>query len=207
VVEQKFDASWKELVAHAHAVGDFGAPGHEGRFPDPEIRLTEAKPHASLGSGDPWVAGPHGHVSLGNPLCRACKAPVVVVSEPNVFATECSSCLLRRRYERGPARTYKVARIVADEHEAERREVGILPSKGAMIITCPNCNGQLSGVKQRVGHTEPPSKVWWLNFDSPCAERKQLLRRANQATAHRDKQRGQERMAAAMIACDNAKKK
>ncbi|MBL9016675.1 MAG: hypothetical protein JNL83_20980 [Myxococcales bacterium] len=225
-VEQKFDTSWKELVAFAHAVGDFGTPGHEGRFPDPAIRLTEAKPHAQVGSGAPWVEAPHGEVTLGNPLCRGCRAPVVAVPGGASFTTECSGCKERRSYERAPAKRYKLAGVVADEHEVDRREVGVTSNRGAMIITCPNCNGQLSGITQsdgactcafcsaqcristrthaKVGHADTPRKVWWFHLAGPCAERTQIARRAKQQLEHRAKLEGKDRVRAAQVARDNA---
>lgn len=225
-VEQKFDTSWKELVAVAHAVGDFGTPGHEGRFPDPAIRLVETKPHAQVGSGAPWVEAPHGEVSLGNPLCRRCRAPVVAVSGGVVFTTECSGCKERRSYERAPAKRYQLAGVVADEHEVDRREVGVQSNQGAMIITCPNCNGAISGITQsdgactcqfcgaqcristrthaRVGHRDTPRKVWWFYLTGPCGERKQILRRAKQQVEHRAKLEGKDRLRAAQVARDNA---
>lgn len=224
-VEQKFDDSWKELAAFAHGVGDFATPGAEGRFPDPELRLTEAKPHAQVGSGDPWVAGPHGHATLGNPLCRACRAPVVVVPGGNTFVTECSGCKQRRSYERAPAKRYKLAGVVADEHEVDRREVGIQRSKAAMIVTCPNCNGHLTGIKQSdgavtcnfcsaqcristrthaaLGHGDTPRKIWWFYFQSPCAQRQQIVRRMRQQIEHREKLEQKDRHAAAAIVRDN----
>jgi len=209
-IEQRFDDSWKELVEFAHSVGDFGTPGHEGRFPDPELRLPEPKPYAALGSGDSWVSGPHASASLGNPLCRACKAPVVVVDDHRGdFGVACSRCNERRQYERAEALRYKLAGIVADEHEAGRREVALVQNRGAAVLTCPNCNAPLVGVKDAdggvtcghcnvpcristrthalVGHKETPAKTWWFYFDTPCEERRRLLRRGQQAIEHREK--------------------
>lgn len=226
-VEQKFDASWQEIAVFAHEVGDFGTPGAEGRFPDPEIRIDGPKPHAALGSGKSWVPGPHVHATLGNPLCRACKAPVVVVGKTPSLDVECSQCKEKRSYERAPARRHKLAGVIADEHEVGRRDVVLASNKGAMIITCPHCNAPLSDVKDsdggvtcrycsapcristrahaKAGHTETPAKVWWFYFDTPSGERKRLVARAAQARGAKVKQRQREDWKRQQVWRDNAK--
>jgi hypothetical protein len=226
-VEQHFDSSWHEIAQFAHAVGDLGTPGAEGRFPDPEIRIDQPKPHAALGSGRPWEVGPQVHATLGNPLCRACKAPVTVVAKTPALTTECSHCKAKRSYERAVAKRYKLAGVIADEHEVGRRDVTFATNHGALIITCPNCNGALEiaaaegGVTCRycsapcristkahaqAGHKETPTKVWWFYFDTPSAARRQLVTMAGRERGAKAKQREREDLQRQQIWAENARR-
>lgn len=209
-VEQRYDASdWQELVAFAHRVGDFGGPGPEGRFPDPARPLSRQNPFVDLGAGASWARLGLFRTSPGNPLCRTCKAPLVIADRrgPHIEVA-CSRCGDRHRYEVPPhVRIPHLAGVLADEHEEGRRDANIVQESGVVILRCPNCSAPLSGVKDedgvvacgyckvpcrvsththaRAGHKQTPTKTWWLCFDGPCEAR---------ASLHRDAERDAERV-------------
>ncbi len=211
-LEQRFDRStWRELVDFAHEVGDLGAPGPEGRFPDPEVRLAEPKPFAEVGISAIWAVEDEYQACPGNPLCRACKAPRVVVGKRDRSVdVGCSRCSEKSTYELPPhTHLQRLAGVLADEHEAGRSEATMIEESGVVVLRCPSCSAPLSGVKDedgvvtcgycrvpcrissrthaRAGHKKTPVKTWWLYFDEPSPLRRKLLNEARQDAARQAK--------------------
>jgi hypothetical protein len=207
-VEQRYDASgWRELIQHAHAVADFGAPGAEGRSSDPEYPIYGAKPFAEIGARASWAASGSFQASPGNPLCRACKGPLVVTARRGrVLEVACSRCSERHAYEL-PAKihTQGLAGVLADEHEEGRRDAAVATESGMAMLRCPNCSAPLENVKDadgvftctfckaacrisahvhaRAGHKGTPVKTWWLYFEHASHMRRDLVGRAKQREA------------------------
>ncbi len=149
--EQRYDRSeWKRLVEYAQFVADF-VPGAEGRFPDPDVRLPK-KPFPDLGSSESWAVDQKMRASAGNPLCRTCKAPVVVARTGNgELVTTCSGCHANRTYELRAATDYGACGVVCDEHEAGHSEAALLEGRGSAMLGCPRCNAPLEKVKDADG--------------------------------------------------------
>lgn len=216
-LEQRYDPSgWRDLADFAHSVGDFGAPGPEGRMPDPHVRLRGPKPFADLGVAASWAVDGRFRASPGNPLCRTCKAPRVVIGRRDrVLDVACSTCRERHTYEL-PGRTglKHLAGVLADEHEQGRREATLVDENGVSVLRCPNCSAPLSGVKDedgivtcgychvacrisshthaRVGHKATPIKTWWLYFEQPSTTRRKLVAEAKQDAARAEKRRARD---------------
>jgi hypothetical protein len=215
-LEQRFERNnWRELVDFAHQVGDFGSGGSQGRFPDPEVPITVPNELAELGTThSSWARGRKHKATPGNPLCRSCKAPVVVKRrDGDALEVACSGCDEVRRYQLPPTcqRLKRLAGVLADEHEEGGQEVVFEESDGVVALRCPSCAAPLENVKSadgimvcnycnahcristqshaRAGHKETPSKTWWLYFDQPCSERKKRLNQARQAKARDEKNR------------------
>jgi hypothetical protein len=199
--EQRHDrAEWKRLVEYAQFVADF-VPGTQGRFPDEETTVT--KPFRDLGASESWATDQKMRATAGNPLCRTCKAPVVVErTGSGELVTVCSGCHARRTYELRAATDHGARGVVCDEHEAGHSEAAILEGRGSVMLGCPKCNAPLERVKDadgsitcqycsaqcristrthaRAGHKDAPVKTWWLYFDAPSKQRKKLLNEARQ---------------------------
>lgn len=216
-VEQRFERSrWRDLVDLAHGVGDLWGDA-EGRFPDPEVRLT-ARPYADVGATTSWAGDETRRVSPGNPLCGACRAPRVVTARSDkTLEVACTraTCGQRARYE-APAsvRSHRFAGVLADEHEAGRQEASVVEDGGVVVLRCPNCSAPLSGVKDedgvtacayckvpcritarthaRAGHKGTPVKTWWLYFEGPSERRRKLTNEARLEAA-RDAKRAAKR--------------
>ncbi|MBA2539438.1 MAG: hypothetical protein H0V17_07380, partial [Deltaproteobacteria bacterium] len=141
--------------------------------------------------------------STGNPLCRTCKSPIVVVSTGSgELVTACSGCHAKRTYELRAATDYGARGVVCDEHEAGHSEAAIMEGRGSAMLGCPKCNAPLERVKDadgsitcqycsaqcristrthaRAGHKDAPVKTWWLYFETPSKQRKKLLNDAKQ---------------------------
>jgi len=221
-LEQKYDrGNWRDLVDFAHQVGDFGSGGPQGRFPDSEVEVDAPRNFAQLAtSRTPWAGEKHRKATPGNPLCRECKAPVVVKSRNgDVLEVACSKCNDTRQYERPSTaeRIKQLAGTLADENEKGAREVVFEEAAGVVVIACPNCAAPLENVKHsdgvmicrycnapcristqshaRAGHKDTPAKTWWLYFDQPSPERKKRLNQGRQAraSAQKKKQRAEDR--------------
>lgn len=224
-LEQRYEQSaWRELVDFAHRVGDFGSGGREGRLPDAEVKIAPPNMFPGLGKSCSWVEEGRHRASPGNPLCKSCKAPLVVTSSGKVLEVTCSSCKERRRYERPPTaqRIKQLAGVLADEHEEGSREVVLDEASGVVVLSCPACAAPLDSVDDsdgvivcaycravcristrshaRAGHKGTPEKTWWLYFDSPSRERHKRLNQARQAMARSEKQRRHEEERARRVA-------
>jgi hypothetical protein len=206
---------WAELVDLADEVGDLGAGGPDGRFPDPQLPLRE-NPHARLSERGAWARRSLAAACPGNPLCRQCRGPVVVAGRDGArLDIACPRCGDRRAFElpesvRGCGR---LAGVVADEHEVGGVEAKVeAQASGVALLRCPNCSGVLEGVSEsaaivtcgfcqatcrvstpshaRAGHKGTPAKTWWLYFEGPSAFRAKLLD-ASRASAAADRQRAE----------------
>lgn len=203
-IEQRYGVrQWETLVDFAHEVGDFGAPGDQGRFP--ELPVGGTKPHARIGVRASWAKHEdlRYRASPGNPLCEACKAPVVVTERSGArLAVACSACGDRRAYETpASAQAWSLAGVCAGEHEADRRDVTVVESAGGVVaLQCPNCSAPLTSVADdkgvftcgfcnvpcristrthaRAGNKGVPQKTWWLYFDTPSKAREKARQRA-----------------------------
>ncbi len=214
--EQRYERDhWKRLVEYAQFVADF-APPPEGRFPDEATRLP-SKPFPHLGASESWAVDQKMRASAGNPLCRTCKAPIVVESAGNgELVTACSGCHARRTYELRAAADYGARGVVCDEHEAGHSEAAIMEGRGSVMLGCPKCNAPLERVKDadgsitcaycgvqcristkshaRAGHKEAPVKTWWLYFETPSKQRKKLLNEARQKSQRGRREVSEEEM-------------
>ncbi len=212
-LEQRFDGGeWHKLGALAHAVGDLGAGGPQGRFPDPEVEIDN--PHDDLAQHSGWAQRHRYRATPGNPLCRDCSAPLVFVArDGNETSVRCSSCQTSRTYEfpEVASRIKGLVAVVADEHEAGGAEVVLKEEAGVTLLACPGCGAPLQDIKDTdglitctfcsatcristtshaaAGHKNTPVKTWWLYFDSPSKERNKLLNEARQKAARARKQR------------------
>ena len=219
-LEQRYEpSSWQDLVTFAHGVGDVGVPGPEGRFPDAAQRLLQPKPYADLGLDDSWAYEDDFQASPGNPPCRTCRAPYVVVARRDrALEVACSRCPDRRAYELPARAPGGLAGVLADEHAQGGREAALLDDNGVSVLRCPNCSAPLPGVKDadgvvtcgycqvacrissrthaRAGHKNTPAKTWWLYFEGPSALRGELLAaaRADAAEAERRRERAAQAM-------------
>lgn len=224
--EQRHDrGEWKRLVEYAQFVADF-VPGGEGRFPDDETRLP-SKPFRDLGSSETWATDQQMRATAGNPLCRTCKAPVVVErAGGGELVTACSGCHARRTYELRAAAEYGARGVVCDEHEAGHSEAAIMEGRGSVTLGCPRCNAPLERVQDadgsitcqycqaqcristrthaRAGHKDAPVKTWWLYFDGPSKQRKKLLNEARQKSKGGKRKVSAEEMARHVAARDPA---
>lgn len=235
-IEQRYDEeNWEELVDFAHAVGDFGAPGPQGRYPDQPV--PKQKPFAHIGSRGSWARSGMFYASPGNPLCDSCKAPLVVTNRgEGHLEVSCSSCGERRGYEVPPSSRFsQLAGLRADEHEAGRRDARIVENAGGVVVLqCPNCSAPLTGIADskgivscgfcqipcristrthaRAGHRHVPLKTWWLYFDQPSQKRMRLreeaeeARRERQAKEARNREREANRAVQARRQAERARK-
>jgi len=202
-LEQRFERSnWHELVDFAHAAGDLGAPGPEGRFPEPGVSIAKPEPFADVGVSTTWAVEGEYRACPGNPLCRECGAPRVVFGKRDgTIDVGCSNCDAKSTYELpSGVRFRRLAGVLADEHEAGRNEATTIEESGVVVLRCPNCSAPLTGVKDedgvvtcaycrvpcrissrthaRAGHKQTPVKTWWLYFEEPSPLRRKLVKAA-----------------------------
>lgn len=201
-LEQRYDESnWRDLTDFAHAVGDLFS------------RPSEPNPFSDLGTRRSWAQEKRWRASPGNPLCRACKSPrVVLAKRGRELDVGCTGCAEKTTYELPERiRIERLGGVLADEHEKGRSEASIVDENGVVVLRCPNCSAPLTGVKDedgivtcgyckvpcrissrthaRAGHERTPVKTWWLYFDQPSLRRERLAREAREEAAERERQR------------------
>lgn len=194
-LEQHYAATnWSKLVQLAHEVADLG----RDRALLARVDASWATELDSLG----WVVAGPMRVTLGNPLCPACKAPVVTAeSSAQSLLVGCSRCTERRRYARFSQ--LACAGVVTDENEEGQREALVSGEGDVTVLRCPNCSGPLEGVTAgdavttctychvacrvsarnhlRAGHKDVSTRTWWLYFDRPTLRKLQALEEAKRA--------------------------
>jgi hypothetical protein len=197
-LEQRYETvKWAELVRFAHEVADVG----RDRDLLERVDARWARELEAFG----WVTAGGMRVTLGNPLCPACRSPVVVATSGAELLVGCSRCPEQRRYERFFQLACKG--VLSEAHEDGRSEAIVSGQGGVTLLRCPNCSAPLEGVgagdvlvtcnfckvtcrisaraRAKAGHTEVPAKTWWLYFDEPTLRRTAAIAEAKRQ-AERD---------------------
>lgn len=203
---QQFDREvWASAMLFAHAVGDLGGCGPEGRFPHPAIWIGEVNPHRALGKSETFAIHDDGagfklEAAPGVPACSTCdQLPELRMGSSHVTAS-CSHCRVESQYAL-PAGLEHVASsvlaVVSEEQRLDRAEVRVQQTSGGLqALACPKCGGALSASNTRVltcpycgtasflpvharakgpGYLAAPI-VFWVAFRGPSAARVALER-------------------------------
>lgn len=157
--------SWKEGLAHSHAVGDLAGPDPEGRFANRNVSIAEVNPFRHIGNRKVSASSQQSEIviaggairsrslqvdaSPGHPLCGKCRAPLTVTGvDEGALSVRCRSCGDHAEYEI-PAPALSMCRglrgVLADEHRRGSREARFERSDaGVEVLRCPNCGAGLS---------------------------------------------------------------
>jgi hypothetical protein len=203
--EQRFElAQWRDLVQHAHAVGDLA-----GQPPEATGLLADQNPYECIGVTNQCMeldrqAGSEDELDLkikaapGHPLSQEDQLLLQLEARDG-------SELSLRHPRNGAVSTYETPRrardlgvrgVIAAQH---RKGGAVARSSGGaagLALTCPTCSAPLESsalgtvvtctfcsasvivpvaALRAIGHTTIPSAVWWMLFEGPSKRRKQLL--------------------------------
>ena len=200
---QRFDpVAWRAGVAFAHAVGDLGGPGAEGRAPSDDLWIGELNPYASLGVTATFATQVAGGLSVeacpGYPVCRRCNVALEVRGDASGCEARCPGCGVIARYalpREVSALSTAVRAAVTSDQQVDRREANVDTSGGLSALTCPQCGAALTSIGRTAecaycgtrsfvppqarprgaGHVAPPI-VFFLAFDARSPERIELER-------------------------------